>query len=742
MLLLLLSEAPIAWGQSLDSQVTSDGQLQEIVVTAQKRSENLQTVPIAITALTGAELKQASVQDSSDLGRVAPGVVISQYGQSPNVTDIAIRGVAQLDFADHQESPNAVYVDGAYVSFQGAAGASLFDINRVEVLRGPQGTLFGRNATGGLVQIIANKPTDETAAYFEAQYGSYNSFRTEGATSGALSPTLDARFAFETSRQDGYITNVLGGHAGGDNTYNARVQLQWKPTDGFEDLINFHGSYTRPVNGGIYDIFSSVPDAGNHSLDIPATNAQLNSFCQRVGFGSVAPNAINCLGAVRPSNNPYVIASDRIGFYDRDMGGVTNTLTWRLPAFTITGITDYLKLNKGYEEDTDSTSLNYINYFAYANEWQASQELRAAGESGPLRWVTGAYYLHIQGDYQGYLTGAIPVNYDVGGDYRQWVNTGAIFAQSDYSITPSLTATLGARYTKDYKTLEYSALCNLSAADCAGFEGGAPDGTYISGGYKDSEWSGKFGLQWQIEDLMTYASVSRGTKGALLEAPLILSPGTTFAQLVIKPEVLTDYEIGVKSMFLDNRVRLNVSAFDYVYHNFQAYALKGISQALFNANAKESGGELELTALAAQGLTLSLGAAYLNSTVHGVQLPDGTIADQQAAFAPKFSVNGGARYEHRVSFGTLFGGVRASYSSSRFASTVNDPAINLPAYTLVDLSAGWTSESKKWSFTATVKNVGNEYYYVNSFDLTGSGGFTNRVPGLPRWYSGQIRYDF
>jgi TonB dependent receptor-like, beta-barrel len=186
------------------------------------------------------------------------------------------------------------------------------------------------------------------------------------------------------------------------------------------------------------------------------------------------------------------------------------------------GLTPYDALLDGHE-------LGLRTAFIDPKEWQASQELRLSGVQGPLTWVSSLHYLHIQGAYHGFLVGGIPVDYDVGGQYAQWVNTAGAFGQGDYAVTPALAITLGARITEDRKSLKYTALCNLAPSDCYTYEGAVPNGTYESDRYDDTEWSGRFALRYKFtSDLMGYASVSRGTKGALIEAPLVFAPRNRF----------------------------------------------------------------------------------------------------------------------------------------------------------------------------------------------------------------------
>ena len=220
------------------AQDTQPETLQEIVVTAQKRAQNLQDVGISIAAFSQDQLKDMGVTSVDQLGYTVPGVNIFQFGQQTTTT-ITIRGVSQNDFSDQNEAPVAVYQDGAYNSFIGGAGFNLFDVERVEVLRGPQGTLFGRNATGGLIQVISKKPTNTFESYATVDAGQYGLVRLEGALSGPLTDTLSARLSVSATRQDGFVTNTIGPDKEGVRDLSTRLQFDFHPSDTVDVLLSF-----------------------------------------------------------------------------------------------------------------------------------------------------------------------------------------------------------------------------------------------------------------------------------------------------------------------------------------------------------------------------------------------------------------------------------------------------------------------------------------------------------------------
>lgn len=734
------SSAPTpAAGQVAESD---SADTQDIVVTAQRREERLQNVPINISALSGEQLRARGVGSTEDLGKITPGVLVSQFGGVPSILTINIRGVAQLDYADHQEAPNTVYLDGAYISFPGASGFGLFDVARVEVLSGPQGTLFGRNATGGLIQVISERPSQTTSGYLQAQYGTYNQVRFEGAVGGALSNTLSGRISASFNRQDGWIKNTLGANAGEDKTFSGRVQLLWKPSSNFEDLLSVYGSRTPRVGAGLYDIFSTAPDPANGGLPVRTNGPLFNDLCNALGFGTPPAGSTTCTGYVKRPGRELEADSVPGGYFERSIIGATNTATLNLGGVTLNSITNYLHIDKYYQERPDSSPVVLFKYNSAQKAYQISQELRLNGSSERFRWQFGGYFLHVDGDYGigSDLSGSYGI---IGGlNFSQKTTSYSIFGQGEYDILPRLTFTLGARWTRDEKQFLSAAVCNLTPANCSA-NGFSPNGTRFDGDITNEGWSGKAQLSYKAsDDVLIYAGVNRGIKGALILALAPPAPGTVFSDLIIKPEVLTDYEGGVKTSLLNRRVTLNANIFYYDYHNYQAFKSVGSAGILFNADARMYGGEVQFSARLGSGFSTSLTGAVLDTKVYNVQIPDGSFRNMQAPFAPKLSANGNLRKEFATSSGTFFVQGDVSYVGSRYFSTVNSAAVFDSSYVLGSLSAGYTTPDEHWSVIGKIDNIGDNRYTISVFDDTILGGFSNQNFGRPRTASLQVRYKF
>jgi iron complex outermembrane recepter protein len=722
------------------SQVTG---LQEVVVTAQKRSENLQQVPIAISALSGDQLASMGVGSTEDLASASPGVLITEFGQAANAMAIYVRGIGQLDFAEHQESPVALYIDGAYVSFQGAASIGLYDLQQLSILRGPQGTLFGRNANGGVVQITTNQPTDNFTAYGQETVGSYGQFDTEGAISGPVTDNLDARFSFLYTRQSPWLDNTLGPSLGADNTANARLQLLYKFDAQTQDLFAGFVSRSFPVTAGTYVPSAAAPDPANHDLSENTSGPLFVAFCQTLGF-TVSEGATNCQGYRRTTTDPFQISDPHVGNFDRIVAGVTNTFTHDMSWAKLTSITNYTSYGKHYLEDDSDDPIPIVGYKEDADAYQASQELQLNGQTTKLHWVAGLYLLDIHGHYDNetvYVNILDPILF-TGSNYIQNVSSFALYDQIDYALTDQWGITLGERIERDDKRIDLTAFCSATPATCDSFFV-PPASQFVQGSYADTEWSGNLQLTYKpSSDLMLYAGIRRGTKGAEITATTFPAPGLTFDSILVKPEILTDTEVGFKSEVFDHRLRLNGDVFYYHYEDYQAFKFVDFADILFNAPARDYGAELSASALLTPTLTADLGLAYLHTTVSDVELPDGTYADQQQPVAPKFSLTANLRKEWRVSFGRLFAETNWAFVGSRYYGSVNQPELYAGGYTLGNVSVGYETSDDKWNATLSVKNVTDKVIPVDKFDVVSSGGYSETSLAPPRWVSFQVRYKF
>ena len=484
--------------------------LEEIIVTAQKREQNVQDIDIAITVFSGDQIRELGWVDSTQVPDQTPNVQLVQPNSRQSF-GFSVRGVLQVDFADHQEHPTAVYVDEAYISQASASGFQLFDLERIEVLRGPQGTLWGRNATGGAMAFTTRKPSQEFDGYVEGKYGTENNVGLEFAIGGGITDRMSVRFSGKSNSHDPYATNLVGEDQFDDETYSLRGQALYEFSDKVSLLVN--GRYSS----------SDLIDGAAHTQ--PASFDPANGFGFERGPNEVTTNlgvanAVNCPGCdffgwAEPDGEDRVVSHDFIGFSDLDTWGAGARLDWDFGGFDFVSITDFSHVEKEYIEDSDNTPFPVLETFLGNDADQFSQEIRFSGESERLRWVAGAYYLRIRGDYGTGVTlrsdvetiGAEPSPQTVGsispadslvdptaplapcfgggqfpdlpqtcglqptshpegvllasGFWEQETDSFSLFGQTEYDLTPELTLTTGLRWINENKEFDYSFLLDI-----------------------------------------------------------------------------------------------------------------------------------------------------------------------------------------------------------------------------------------------------------------------------------------
>lgn len=658
-----------------------------IVVTATKTEKSIQDVPISVTAVSGDALGELSIVDTFDLSKASPGFnVRTAFGGVPSVTEFSIRGVSQNDAGDHQEAPVAVYADEAYISFIGAGGGQLYDIDRVEILRGPQGTLFGRNATGGLVHIVSNRPTEEFEAYAKLSYGSYNQVISEAAISGPIADKLSARLSFASNHHDGFIENLSGPDRGTANTYNFRGQL-------------------------LYDI---------------ADNAELHLKA----YGSIDDDLRT---SYTPLTGPiYQVSSDLDGIFSRDYYGALARLNIDFNSISFTSVTDYQNIEKVYSEDFDGMPFLGFHSFANQDSYQFSQELRLSQELERFRWIAGAYLLKIDGEYDQRFDFPLGPGVDFMGEvfWEQDTTSWAIFGQTEYDVTDRVTLVTGLRWTSDDKD-------SIEGFDCLTPLACVPSYSGIARNFSDGDWAGNFQLNIRPSDnLLLYAGATRGTK----IGGFSYSPGfagfTGVPNPIYDSEVLWNYEAGFKYTSPDNAVRINGSGFYYDYSDYQSFEIPVVGFAVVeNVDAEVKGGELEVSYNSDVGLRLSANATYLDTEAKDVTLPFGSgIADQELPGAPEWSVATVASYTF-----SLFGGSATlqtdySYVGERFQSVLNASG-TLESYSLLGARVAWLSPNDQIEVSVSGTNLLDQEKFLTTFPPAGN-------PIRPRWFLGTVSVRF
>jgi iron complex outermembrane receptor protein len=709
--------------------------IEEIIVTAQKREQLAQDVGISISAFSAEQIRTLNFSNSEDVARHTPGLQSTSFAGDPTVMLFAIRGVGQNDFADHHEGPTAIYVDGAYVSALGALGFHMFDLERVEVLRGPQGTLFGRNATGGLVQYISAKPSDEFEGFVDLTLGEYDQRRFEGAVSGPLSDNVRVRLSVASNKHDGWLENRIGSDVHAADNIATRLQFDFDITPELSAFVKLHWAEDDDVEGGGFEQRASIPGIDGLGEFLPA-NVNADFF----GLGSCP--GCDPLGYRDDDDDVWAGEFDTPDDFNREAYGGTLTLNWIRNGLTFTSITDLYDIEKTYGEDSDGSPNPLLRYGTFQDTQQFSEELRLSGLRRNLTWTTGFYYLDIEGDYSNVLD--VPLFFaEQTNTYAFDTTSWAVFGQMEYDLSTEWRAIAGLRWTEDERDYEFNPVC--AGVGCVGFFvfpglGAVGDlGSYIDDD-DDGDWAGKVQLEWRPNtEVMVFGGVTRGNKAGGFNAPL---DGLLFPEeMPYDAEVLTSFEFGFKSTWFDRRVRLNGSAFYYDYEDKQAFTFSGLTQTLVNRSSDVTGLELEVAAVPADGLDIAFGVSILDANVDDIPLPSGRSDDQDMAQAPELTINGMVRKEWYLDTGSLNVSVDGSYVSEQYFNTINHPTSESDSYTLWNVRVEYRSGNERWDVAFFVKNITEEEAITYAIDAS-TFGYTVLTYAPPRWFGTQFRYNF
>ena len=793
--------APAASAQNAPSPSVTTGGLEEIIVTAQKRAQNSQDVGIALSAVTGNDLAALGAVNATDITKTMPAVVLTQPN-GPSSFSLSIRGVTQNDFADHQESPAAIYVDDVYVSQMAGLAFSMFDMDRVEVLRGPQGTLFGRNATGGLANFVTRRPTDATSGYFDVVFGQRNLTRIEGAVGGAIAEGIDSRFSFQSNHYDPLFHNITGGapDAENGNDWAVRGQFLFKDAGGGQLLLNARTS-REDVHAGSWEQYATVPQpSGANTLAGPNDNPY--GTCNGCNWSGLPPSA------------PFTTTDNQAGYARIKTSGITAKYTHDLGFASFTGIADHSALKKEYQEDSDVTPYTIFQFFNGSDVKQNSLELRLNGGDQQLNWTAGLYGLKIDGDYyegwQGpaffgaqefnipgnqndayknysaapgpwpYSASPYPYPADgslgfgagfVNGDALPAPNGGlpatrapyslstksyAAFGQIEYQLTDRVGLTVGARVTSDKKDYtftwypyEYFPQSTNGAILLLHRPVGPALGQDYASNRSDNLWAGKLQVDFRLaQDQLLYVSYNRGVKGGGFTAPLFPATIASVNDLTFRPEVLTSYELGLKSEFFNHALRVNSAVYYYDYKDYQALIYTvSLNQLIKNADATHKGAETEIEWAPNEAWRLGLGVSYVDAIVKKVAgLVNASfqpvIGDYIAPNAPSWSGNAMMRYTFPAGTGKLALQVDGNYLTKFWFNIGDAPSVEQPAYGVANARVSYTPAGGMLGIGASVENLADKHYAVMGFDNTGVNGLAQRYPGMPRWFKMHVIYKF
>ena len=782
--------APPAAAPQADATPSTAGP--DIVVTAQRREQKLKDVGIAITVLDKETIKNLNITNATDIVRAIPNLRYNAYASSQVVFNM--RGVAQNDYGDEQEPPVAVYQDDSYASSMATAGFPIFDLARTEALRGPQGTLFGRNATGGAVQFISTQPRDNTEGYLSATYGSFNQTTLEGALQGQIAKDFDVRVSGIYDRDDGYIKDVLPGqpNRGANNHWALRGIFKWTPSSDFTAKLTLR--YTEADHerqAAMYALSPSCPNANFQGENLPA-----NQVC---GYwsayngntpGSMATGYYNKSVIAWQGGDPWAIAATGNPGVSRQFFGATLRLDAKLGLFDLTSVTDYQYVNKFYNEMGDSQpefpyvqgatytpgpcpGLTSVTCYAPGTIFyqrdktnQIAQELRASTTLGQNYLVFGAFGMAIESHFAAQY--ATPFDsYDPTVTFYQHTSSFAFFAQDEYKLSDQVKFIAGARYWHDHKVGCYNGQEYWSGftihycPDGIGFNdptgttqaAATANGTSITAlpAAANPTFSGmtiRAELDYKpTPGTLIYASYNRGSKSG----GFTFSTGTptlgeavldTINGIAFRPEVLNDYEIGVKAS-LPGHSSFNIAAYYYDYHNYQAFVQVGYTQEIRNLPAKAGGIEAELSSHPIPGLTLNLSGSWENSHVNDVLLPDGvTIVSHDLPQAPHWSGNALIRYEFDTPVGRAAVQADSLYQSHMCFTLLCAPVEQEPGYHVENARISLTPKDSPVDIAFYVNNLFNHAYRIYAYDGSLFFGSTEGIYGKPRTWGVNVRYHF
>ncbi|MBP7337418.1 TonB-dependent receptor [Niveispirillum sp.] len=703
--------APLpALAQAVDSDV-----LEEIIVTATKMGDTrLQETPLAITAFTADALERTGIKDVRDLAGSTPNLVVAQNGA---FAQLYIRGIGSNNVFAGSDPSTTVHMDGVYLARPAAVFNNFLDVERIEVLRGPQGTLYGRNSVGGTINIVSRLPDNNVKAKAQATIGNYDLYRGEAYVSGPLiEDKLYGSVSIMGSKHDGYFKNVVpsGNDRASEDTWGTRAILRATPNEALEMV--FRADYLADYGHFV----------GNQALLQP--------------FRPVAGGAVDPVTeAIR--GDWHKVALDSPSDTDRKIKGVSAEITYSFSdAAVLKSLTAYRKSDLNYITDTDATDLHRQETRQQEYQDQLSEELNLSGRLDRFKYVLGLYYFDEHIDTFSTVT-AFNLNRVTNPaptvDTKAWSGYG----QGSFDVTDQFTLTAGIRYTDEKKDFDqYLNIYTLST--------GAPLATYprryLNQGHYTA-WTPKFGAEYKVtDDVMLYASATRGFKSGGFN----FSSGNTAQGFA--PETLWSYEAGFKTEFADRRVRLNGSAFTYDYKDLQvqSFLVPGVTDITNASDAKVDGVELELTTRPVTGLDIGATLTYLNARYKNY--PQAPIPGTSPAVtidasgkylnsSPKWAYMLYGQYNFDVGGGSAF--VRGEYGwkDRQYFTVVNDPIQTMGSYDLLNASIGFAPEGGNWQVVLYGRNLSDTQYLVSTGTFT---AVPSGTPGDPRTYGLRLTYTY
>jgi iron complex outermembrane receptor protein len=747
--------------------------LEEVIVTAQKREQSLQEVPVSVSAISGDLIKEGGITGVSDVAVQTPNFSMTQFNIGE--PQYFIRGIGNSADSAASDPAVATFIDEVYIGRAGGGSSDLYDLDRIEILRGPQGTLFGKNVVGGAISYHTARPSREFEGKVGATVGNYELTVFRGLISGPMTDTLAGKLvASKRDRGEGYVDNVLDGEEYQDeDNFSARGQLLWDASDDIQVLIG--ADYSKD------DVAGNCRNVNSLDLHNP------------LGLAGVYEAVI----AETTGGDIRECASPAQAFQEREVKGGMVRVDWDVEFATFTSLTSYREMEYEHLEDLAGlpegvTPFNLIDTVDEDSD-QFSQEFRLASTGdGSIEWLVGAFYMNENVNRKESFIGGFgfPLNLDpavplLDGDitFLQDAETTsyAAFGQLTWHLNEQWSITVGTRYSYDEKEVTQGLANNEDpAVDTAlmaqtlgvpaavieaifapeeavvlgipanGFSNlgafaSTGDTSVLSFPYSvdgDDDWddvTSSASVNWNYsDDGMLYFSYSEGYKSGAFPGQAAF-PDAALATL--DPESATNYELGIKSEFLENRLRINASAFHTDYEDLQVFQLVGSLLVSGNAEATSDGVEVELTGLLTENWTVVANYAYLDAEYDTYILGDSDFAGNSLPRAADDSFFLRSSYVFQMNNGSEIDLVASyAYVGDMSFEASNNPASSEDGYGLIDASASWRSGNGNWEVTVWGKNLDDEEYRIHS--IVGNVAGTVDIWGPPRTYGLTANYSF
>lgn len=719
-------------GQSPNARV-----IEEVIVTAQKREQNVQDLAMSVSAYSGETMERLAINNSQELTRHTINLTNRAALGEGSRPAYYMRGVGLADFNSNNTGPVGVYVDEVYMSSLASQMVPMFDMDRVEILRGPQGTLFGRNTSAGAISFHTRAPTEEFEGYVKASAGNFGYTRVDAAIGGSLSDTVAGRLAVVKIDSDGYMDNKAGS-----------VQ------EGARDILAWRGRLAWDINEDVdvsLTLKSSQDDsdsAGYRHLGL----ADPNTFAPCAPAAIAAGQCVDWLGYRNTNSDFYSGEWDFGPSNDTETVGAVVRLNWQFGDVTFTSLTGWDDVDQTLYEDADASPLDQASVTYGVEVESFSQEFRLVGSSDDLHWVVGAYFLSEElkqdqtADVYRELRpffGFDPANFVLFSRHTTEQNTDsyAVFGQVEYDFSDKLTATIGLRWTREDRDFEYTSA--IEEPDFA-----IPLFTQV-GDIEDTDVSPRFVLDYQLNnDVLLYFSIAEGFKAGGFNGGFLFDPTP---EISYDSENLLAYEVGMKGDFLDNTLRLNASLFYYDYTDMQVFTFINDrnnanlpTQVLTNASdAEVLGAELELEWWLTDRLNMRFGLGLLDTELKDFESATGEdFSGNDLPLAADFSATAIANYTIPLgNGGTLDLQVDFSYEDGIYFTNDNNPLLSQDGYELWNARVTYMSPEARWELSAYGKNLNREEYYVAMFDFSDFALY-ELMPGPDTTYGVEFRVNF